>query len=104
MRLRQVARQGVLDALSASRPGSSGKSARDFELEQARAEIDRLTRTVTEQAAGLVVLEKKRGLGLMPGAPVPARVDAPAGQGLLELVDYATGQGWTGLGPVCWTR
>ncbi|WP_128683268.1 integrase core domain-containing protein [Actinomyces qiguomingii] len=31
----------------------------------------------------------------MPGAPVPARVDAPVKQGLLELVDYATGQGWT---------
>ncbi|WP_128683166.1 hypothetical protein [Actinomyces qiguomingii] len=61
VRLRQVARQGALDALSASRPGSSGKSARDVELEQARAEIDRLTRTVTEQAVKLVVLEKKGG-------------------------------------------
>ena len=46
----------------ASRPGASGKPARDVELDQARAEIDRLTRTVTEQAAGLVVLEKKGGL------------------------------------------
>lgn len=28
------------------------------------------------------------------GAPVPARVDARVKQGLLEAVDYATGQGW----------
>ncbi len=41
--------------------GSSGKSARDVEREQARAEIDRLTRTVTQQAVKLVVLEKKGG-------------------------------------------
>ena len=59
MRLRQVARQGALEALAASRPGASGKPARDVELDQARAEIDRLTRTVTEQAVKLVVLEKK---------------------------------------------
>lgn len=62
VRMRQVARQGALDALSASRPGSPGKSPRDAELDQARAEIDRLTRTVTEQAVKLVMLEKKGGL------------------------------------------
>ena len=61
MRLQQVARQGALQALAASRPGASGKPARDVKLDQARAEIDRLTRTVTEQAAGLVVPEKKKG-------------------------------------------
>jgi len=59
MRLQQVARQGALEALAASRPGASGRPARDIEPGQARAEIERLTRTVTEQAAGLVVLEKK---------------------------------------------
>ena len=62
MRLRQVARQGALQALAASRPGASGKPARDVELDQELAEIDRLTRTVTEQAAGLVVPGKKGGL------------------------------------------
>lgn len=59
MRLRQVARQGALEALAASRPGTSGKPARDIELDQARTEIERLTRTVAEQAVKLVVLEKE---------------------------------------------
>lgn len=59
MRLRQVARQGALEALAASRPGTSGKPARDIELDQARTEIKRLTRTVAEQAVKLVVLEKE---------------------------------------------
>ena len=63
-------------------------------LDQARAEIDRLTRTVTEQAVKLVVLEEKRGLSLMPTEPVPVRVDAATKQGLLDLVDYAAGRGW----------
>ena len=58
MRLRQVARQGAVEALAASRPGVSGRPARNVGLDQARAKIDRLTRTVTEQAAGLVVLEE----------------------------------------------
>ena len=39
MRLQQVARQGALEALAASRPGVSGKPARNVELAQARAEI-----------------------------------------------------------------
>ncbi len=30
----------------------------------------------------------------MPDKPVPARVDAAVKQGLLDLVDYAAGQGW----------
>ncbi|EGF52671.1 conserved domain protein [Actinomyces sp. oral taxon 170 str. F0386] len=94
MRLQQVARQGALEALAASRPGVSGKPARNVELDQARAEIDRLTRTVTEQAVKLVVLEEKRGLSLMPTEPVPVRVDAATKQGLLDLVDYAAGRGW----------
>lgn len=94
MHLRQVARQGAVEALAASRPGASGKPARNVELDQARAEIDRLTHAVTEQAAGLVVLEEKRGLGLMPTEPVPAGVGAATKQGLLDLVDYAAGRGW----------
>lgn len=39
MRLRQVARQGALEAPAASRPGASGKPARDIEPGQARVEI-----------------------------------------------------------------
>ena len=31
----------------------------------------------------------------MPDKPGPARVDAAVKQGLLDLVDYAAGQGWT---------
>ena len=30
----------------------------------------------------------------MPDKPVPARMDAAVKQGLLDLVDYAAGQGW----------
>lgn len=41
-----------------------------------------------------MVLEKERGLGLMPAKLVPARVDAATKQGLGDLVDYAAGQGW----------
>ena len=66
MRLRQVARQGAVEVLAASRSGVSGEPARNVELDQARAEIDRLTRTVAEQAAGLVVLEEKGGLAWCP--------------------------------------
>lgn len=40
MRSRQVARQGAVKALAASRPGVSGKPARNVELDQARAEVD----------------------------------------------------------------
>lgn len=58
MRLRQVARQGALEALAASRPEASDKPTGDIEPGRAKLEIERLTRTVTEQAAGLVVLEK----------------------------------------------
>lgn len=47
MRLRQVARQGALEVLAASRPGVSGNPTRDVEPDQARAEIKRLARTVT---------------------------------------------------------
>ena len=40
MKLRQVAKEGALAALSASRPGV-GKTARDVELEAANAEVVR---------------------------------------------------------------
>ena len=62
MWLRQVARQGALEALAASRPGVSGEPARYVELDQVQAGIDRLTRTVTEQAAGWCWRKKGEGL------------------------------------------
>lgn len=61
IRVRQVAKEGALAALAASRPGPSGKPARDVELEQANAEIDRLGEAVKELAVKLTLLEKKGG-------------------------------------------
>ena len=49
----RTAKQGALDALAASVPGRPGRSAEAAELEQARAEIERLRATVTEQAVTL---------------------------------------------------
>ena len=43
IRVRQVAKDGALAALAASKPGTAGKSVRDVELEEANAEIDRLS-------------------------------------------------------------
>lgn len=61
IRVRQVAKEGALGALAASRPGISGKSARDLELEEANTEIDRLGEAVKELAVKLMLLEKKGG-------------------------------------------
>lgn len=50
----KTAKQGALDALAASVPGRpAGKSAEQVELEEARAEIERLRSTITEQAVEL---------------------------------------------------
>ena len=57
-KLREVARQGALDALAASRPGRRG-SVRDVELEQARAEAERVRAALAEMAVGLTLLEGK---------------------------------------------
>jgi transposase-like protein len=54
----RTAKQGALDALAAAVPGRPGRSAEQVELEAARAEIERLRATVTEQA---VVLHLQRG-------------------------------------------
>jgi transposase len=56
------AKQGALDALSA-RPGRPGKTAEQGELEEARAEAERLRATVTEQAVALHLHEGKPGWG-----------------------------------------
>lgn len=49
----RVAKQGALAALAASVPGKPGRSPGQAELEAAKAEIERLRATVTEQAVTL---------------------------------------------------
>jgi transposase-like protein len=49
----RTAKQGALDALAAAVPGRPGVSAEAAELAAARAEIERLRATVTEQAVQL---------------------------------------------------
>jgi transposase-like protein len=49
----RTAKQGALAALAAAVPGRPGKSAEQAELEAARAELERLRATVTEQAVAL---------------------------------------------------
>jgi hypothetical protein len=80
--------------LAASRAGRPGKSAEELALEDARAEIERLRATVTEQAVELHLFRGKGQLGLSAG-PVPTRVDAEVKAGLLELIDQAVAGGWS---------
>ena len=63
MRLREVAKQGALQALAQSKPGRQNASAEDVELVAARAEIARLEETVKEQAIELVALRGKTRSG-----------------------------------------
>ena len=49
----RTAKQGALDALAAAVPGRPGASAEATALIEARAEIERLRATVTEQAVTL---------------------------------------------------
>jgi len=60
IRVRQVAKEGALAALAASKPGA-GKTARDAELEDANAEIARLSEAVKELTVKLTLLEGKGG-------------------------------------------
>ncbi len=62
MRIRSVAKEGALSALSQSRPGRKAKQ-RDWELEQANAEIARLGEAVKELAVKLTLVEGKDGWG-----------------------------------------
>ena len=55
----RVAKQGALDALSASVPGRPGQSLEAAALVEAREEIERLRATVTEQAVALHLHEGK---------------------------------------------
>lgn len=62
MRIRTVAKEGALAALAASKPGTAGKQ-RDYELEQARAEIGRLSEALKEMAVRLTLVEGKGSWG-----------------------------------------
>jgi transposase len=58
MRVRQVAKQGALEALSASRPGVRANGP-DPELAEARAEIARLSEALKEMGVRLMLAEGK---------------------------------------------
>ncbi|EWT04117.1 hypothetical protein N864_15720 [Intrasporangium chromatireducens Q5-1] len=58
--IRQVAKDGALAALAASKPGAASK-ARDAELAAANAEIARLSEAVKELAVKLTLVEGKGG-------------------------------------------
>ena len=62
MRVRQVAKQGALDALAASRPGVRTGGV-DPELAEARAEIARLTEALKEMGVRLMLAEGKERWG-----------------------------------------
>jgi transposase len=58
MKLRQVAKQGALDALAASRPGVKSGGV-DPELAEAKAEIARLAEALKEMGVRLMLAEGK---------------------------------------------
>ena len=59
----RTAKQGALDALTAAVPGRRGKSVEQAELDDARAEIERLKATICEQAVSLHLEKGKDGWG-----------------------------------------
>lgn len=58
MKLRQVAKQGALDALAASRPGVKPKGV-DPKLAEAEAEVARLSEALKEMGVRLMLVEGK---------------------------------------------
>ena len=62
MRIKQVAKDGALSALAASKPGVKGRQ-RDYELEAAKAEVVRLSEACKELAVKLTLVEGKDGWG-----------------------------------------
>lgn len=56
-----TAKQGALEALAAAVPGRRGRSVEQVELEEARAEIERLRATICEQAVTLHLEKGKDG-------------------------------------------
>jgi transposase len=69
MRIKQVAKEGALAALAASKPGTAGRQ-RDYELEAAKAEIARLSQACKELAVKLTLVEGKTVGAEWPG-PAP---------------------------------
>jgi len=61
-KLREVARNGALEALAASRPGRR-QPGRDHELDDARAEVERLRTALAEMAVRLTLAEGKERWG-----------------------------------------
>ena len=75
MTLRKVARDGAIAALTSSRPGRPKRNrVEESEIARLRAETQRLSATIVEQAVEPAALRGKSGLGL--SGPIPARVDA----------------------------
>lgn len=62
MRIRTVAKEGALAALAASKPGVAGRQ-RDYELELAKAEVERLSEALKEMAVKLTLVEGKERWG-----------------------------------------
>jgi len=58
MRIRTVAKEGAIEALSNSRPGKQ-RTERDWELELARADAARLGEALKEMAVKLTLIEGK---------------------------------------------
>jgi transposase len=59
LKLRQVAKQGALDALAKSKPGMRADNSPDPELVAARAEIARLSEALKEMGVRLMLVETK---------------------------------------------
>jgi len=62
VRIKEVAKQGALSALAASKPGVKNRE-RDYEFEAAKAEIARLSEACKELAVKLTLVEGKDGWG-----------------------------------------
>jgi len=62
VRIKEIAKQGALSALAASKPGVKSRE-RDYELEAAKAEIARLSEACKELAVKLTLVEGKDGWG-----------------------------------------
>lgn len=64
IKIRRLAKDGALAAFSVSRPGRA-PSVEQVELEDCRAECERLVETVKEQAIELALLRGKQRSGFM---------------------------------------
>jgi transposase len=112
MRLREVAKQGALEALAESRPGTRSKE-HDLELQQARAEAARLGEALKELVVKLLLVEGKGAGAEWPGPAAggsghqgrPAGPARAGGAGRLGVPCRLPGAGaWHGAGlPVAGT-